>query len=177
MTEKPTVWTVGHSNRPLEEFLATLESFGIELVADVRRFPGSRRHPQFGPEALPAALAARSIDYAWLAALGGRRRVAPGPQHLGWRNASFRSYAAYMWTEDFAGGLGELAGIASARRTAMMCSEALWWRCHRALVSDALLLCGYPVVHIFGPGKSAPHSYTSPAQVVAGTLSYAAPAA
>lgn len=173
MMQATQVWTIGHSNRPLEEFLSTLEAFGIEVLADVRRFPGSRRQPQFGGEALASALAARSIDYAWLPALGGRRTVVPGPEHMGWRNASFRSYAAYMWTEEFAQGLDQLLHIASARRTVMMCSEALWWRCHRALVSDALLLLGCEVVHIFGPGSSAVHTYTSPAQVVAGRLSYA----
>jgi uncharacterized protein (DUF488 family) len=173
MKQATIVWTVGHSNRLLEELLRSLEAFGIEVVVDVRRFPGSKRHPQFGAEALSSALGARSIDYAWLPALGGRRRVPPGAQHLGWRNASFRSYAAYMWTEEFAEGLGELLHIASARRTTMMCSEALWWRCHRALISDALLFLGYEVVHIFGPGSSTVHAYTSPAHVASGMLSYA----
>ena len=173
MKQATVVWTIGHSNRSLEEFLAALGAFGIELVADVRRFPGSRRHPQFGAEALSSALRARSIDYVWLPALGGRRRVPPGPQHLGWRNASFRSYAAYMWTEEFAEGLAELLHLASARRTVIMCSEVLWWRCHRRLISDALLFLGHEVVHILGPGSSTAHAHTAPAQVNSGMLSYA----
>jgi uncharacterized protein (DUF488 family) len=172
MESKATVWTIGHSNRSAEDFVATLEAFGIETVADVRRFPGSRRHPQFGSEALAATLAARGIDYAWVPGLGGRRRAVPGPAQLGWRNASFRSYAAHMWTEDFAEGLAELLHLASARRTAMMCSEVLWWRCHRALVSDALRLLGHEVVHIFDPAHATPHAYTSPARVIDGELSY-----
>lgn len=169
-----TVWTIGHSNHSLPEFIAALQAFGVETVADVRRFPGSRRHPQFGAEALSSGLSAAGIDYAWFAKLGGRRRAVPGPQHLGWRNESFRSYAAHMWTEEFAEGLEELLHVASARRTAMMCSEALWWRCHRRLISDALKLLGCEVIHIFSPSSSAVHDYTAPARVTAGELSYPA---
>jgi uncharacterized protein (DUF488 family) len=167
-----TVWTIGHSTRSAAEFVAVLQAHGIELVADVRRFPGSRRHPHFGETALAQALGARGIDYAWLARLGGRRRQEPGPQQLGWRNASFRSYAAYTWTEEFAEGLDELLHLAAARRTAIMCSELLWWRCHRALVADVLRFIGCEVVHLADAGAGKPHPYTSPARVVEGELAY-----
>lgn len=176
MAAAGTIWTIGHSTRSADEFLALLQAHGIEAVADVRRFPGSRRHPQFGGPVLEANLAGHGIDYAWLARLGGRRRAEAGPQQLGWRNASFRSYAAYTWTEDFAQGLEELLCVAQARPTAMMCSEALWWRCHRALISDVLRFLGFPVVHILGEGAGTPHPYTAPARIVAGELVYPAQA-
>lgn len=116
------IWTIGHSNSSADEFIAALRAHGVEVVADVRRFPGSRKHPQFGP-ALAETLAALGIDYAWLAKLGGRRRDEPGIRQLGWRSPSFRSYAAFMWSEEFAEALGELTAIAQAMPTAVMCSE------------------------------------------------------
>ena len=167
-----TVWTIGHSTRSADEFLQVLQAHAIEVVADVRRFPGSRRHPQFGSEALATRLAADGIDYAWLSRLGGRRRGEAAPEHLGWRNPSFRSYAAYTWTEDFAQGLDELLCIAHARRTTIMCSELLWWRCHRALVSDVLRFLGLEVIHIAGEGPGTVHPYPSPARIVDGELTY-----
>lgn len=151
-----------------------LQAHELEMVADVRRFPGSRRHPQFGSEALAQRLAGDAIDYAWLARLGGRRRGESGPQHEGWRNPSFRAYAAYTWTEEFADGLDELLHAAQARRTAIMCSELLWWRCHRALISDVLRFLGVQVIHILDEGPGTPHPYTSPARIVEGELSYPA---
>lgn len=166
------IWTIGHSSSSDAEFIAALRTHGIEAVADVRRFPGSRKHPQFGGPALAASLAANGIDYVWLARLGGRRRDEPGPQQLGWRNASFRSYAAFMWSEEFAEGLGELANIAQAMPTAMMCSELLWWRCHRALIADALRFLGFDVVHLLREGTGKPHPYTAPARIVHGELAY-----
>jgi uncharacterized protein (DUF488 family) len=170
----PTVWTIGHSTRSGDEFLAVLQAHGIEAIADVRRFPGSRRHPQFGSEALAQALARSHIDYAWLSRLGGRRRGDSGPEHEGWRNPSFRAYAGYTWTEEFAQGLEELLVIAAAERTAIMCSELLWWRCHRALISDVLRFIGVEVIHVAGAGPGAPHPYTSPACVEEGRLTYPA---
>lgn len=169
-----TLWTIGHSTRSADDFVAALQAHAIEAVADVRRFPGSRRHPQFGSEALAGRLAAEGIDYAWLARLGGRRRGDATAEHLGWRNPSFRAYAAYTWTEEFAHGLEELLHMAAARRTAMMCSELLWWRCHRALVADVLRFVGVEVVHILtdAPGKA--HPWTSPARIVEGQLAYPA---
>lgn len=170
----PTVWTVGHSNRSAEEFLAVLCAHGIECIADVRRFRGSRRHPQFGEEALRRNLADAGIGYAGLDTLGGRRRVPAGPLQLGWRNASFRAYAAFTWTDEFAEGLAQLQDLAQARRTAMMCSEVLWWRCHRSLIADVLCFLGYEVLHITGPGPATAHPYTSPARMVEGELAYPA---
>jgi uncharacterized protein (DUF488 family) len=172
MNSAPTIWTIGHSTRSADDFVAALKAFDVDVVADVRRFPGSRRHPQFGGPELAARLADDGIDYAWLSKLGGRRRGQAGPQQAGWRNDSFRAYAAYTWTEEFAGGLEELLHIAAHRRTALMCSEVLWWRCHRALISDVLRFIGFQVIHIQSPGKSEVHPYTSPARVVDGELVY-----
>ena len=169
-----TVWTIGHSNSSADEFIAALRAHGIEAVADVRRFPGSRKYPQFGGAALAGSLAAQGIDYAWLGKLGGRRRDQPGAGQLGWRNASFRSYAAFMWSEEFAEGLVELANIAHAMPTAVMCSELLWWRCHRALIADALRFLGFDVVHVMREGAAKPHPYTAPARIVGGELAYPA---
>jgi uncharacterized protein (DUF488 family) len=170
----PTVWTIGHSTRSADAFVAVLQAHGIEVVADVRRFPGSRKFPHFGSEALAQRLVAQRIDYTWLAALGGRRRGEVGPQQAGWRNPSFRAYAAYTWSEEFAEGLAELLHIANGRPTAIMCSELLWWRCHRALIADALLFTGVPVLHIQDERAVTPHPYTSPARIVEGELSYPA---
>jgi uncharacterized protein (DUF488 family) len=167
-----TMWTVGHSTRSADEFVTVLQAHGIETLVDVRRFPGSRRHPHFGSEALAHRLAAEAIDYTWLAKLGGRRRGEAQAEHLGWRNPSFRSYAAYTWSEEFAEGLEELLHIALARPAAIMCSELLWWRCHRALVSDVLRFLGAEVIHIAGVGTGSPHPYTSPARIVEGELVY-----
>lgn len=172
MPSPATVWTIGHSNRSAGDFVATLRAHGIETVADVRRFPGSRRHPQFGGPALAETLAGEGIGYVWLSALGGRRRGPVEPEHLGWRNPSFRAYAAYTWTEEFAQGLEELLHVASAAPTAMMCSEVLWWRCHRALISDVLRFLGLEVIHLQAPGVQAVHPYTAPARIVAGELVY-----
>jgi uncharacterized protein (DUF488 family) len=167
-----TLRTIGHSTRSADEFVAVLQAHGIEALVDVRRFPGSRRHPHFGSEALAHRLAAEGIAYTWLAKLGGRRRGEAQAEHLGWRNPSFRSYAAYTWSEEFAQGLEELLHIALARPTAIMCSELLWWRCHRALVSDVLRFLGAEVIHIAGAAAGTPHPYTSPARIVDGELVY-----
>ncbi len=166
------IFTVGHSTLGADAFLATLAAHRVEVIADVRRFPGSRRHPHFCPEALAASLHGHGMDYVWLARLGGRRRDAAATQHLGWNHPSFRSYAAYTWSEEFAEGLAELLAIASAASTAIMCSELPWWRCHRALISDVLRLLGAEVLHIMGPGAPKPHPYTAPARIVAGELVY-----
>ena len=169
-----TLWTIGHSTRSADAFVHVLQAHGVELVADVRRFPGSRRHPQFGSTVLCERLAVDGIDYAWLSRLGGRRRGVAGPEHLGWRHPSFRAYAAYTWTEEFAEGLDELLHIAHAKRTAIMCSELLWWRCHRALIADVLRVLGVEVIHLLAEGPGTPHPYTSPARIVDGALSYPA---
>lgn len=171
----PGVWTIGHSTHPAAAFLALLQTHRIEALVDVRRFPGSRRHPQFGAEALATLLEAHGIAYRWVSELGGRRRpCATDPEGSAWRHPSFRAYAQHMQTEEFAQGLHTLLHVASACRTAMMCSELLWWRCHRALVSDALLANGWRVTHILGVAQESGHRLSSPARLVDGALSYRA---
>lgn len=166
------VWTIGHSSRPASEFLSVLQAWRIEAVADVRRFPGSRRHPQFGTDALADSLRSNGIDYAWLHQLGGRRKPDPASPNVAWRNASFRAYADHLATPDFAQGLDELLHMAAACRTAMMCSELVWWRCHRGLIADVLLFSGVEVTHILDGHKSSPHPYTPPARMRGGQLVY-----
>jgi uncharacterized protein (DUF488 family) len=169
-----TIWTIGHSTRPIEEFLGLLSGARIVTIADVRSFPGSRKYPQYGKEALGATLAAHGIGYEWLPALGGRRRVAPDSPNIAWRNASFRGYADYMSSPEFAQGLSQLIQLASQARTAIMCAEAVWWRCHRSMIADALSVRGIEVVHILDAKHSVVHPMTSPARVVGGTLTYVA---
>lgn len=170
-----TIWTIGHSTRTLEAFLGLLADYRIEAIADVRRFPGSRRHPYFASDALAASLPAHGIAYLWLPTLGGRRKVQPDSPNTGWRNASFQGYADYTATAEFAEGLAELLKLAASRRTALMCAEAVWWRCHRSLIADVLKLRGIEVVHIVDATHATVHPYTSPAHIVDGRLSYAAP--
>jgi uncharacterized protein (DUF488 family) len=169
-----TIWTIGHSTHAIEEFLGLLSGARIQTIADVRSFPGSRKYPQYGREALAATLAGHGIGYEWLPALGGRRRVLPDSPNTAWRNASFRGYADYMSTPEFAQGLGQLIQLASQARTAMMCAEAVWWRCHRSMIADALSVRGIEVVHILDAKHHVVHPMTSPARVVRGVLSYAA---
>jgi uncharacterized protein (DUF488 family) len=169
-----TIWTIGHSTHSLEEFLALLDGYGLQAVADVRRFPGSRRHPQFAREALEQSLPAHGISYQWVPKLGGRRRVQPDSPNTGWRNASFRGYADYLASSEFAEGLAELLAFAAHQRVALMCAEVLWWRCHRSLIADVLRSRGIEVIHILDATHSTVHPYTSPARIVNGQLSYAA---
>jgi uncharacterized protein (DUF488 family) len=169
-----TIWTIGHSTRPIEEFLGLLAGSLIEVIADVRSFPGSRKYPQYGRKALAATLGAHAIGYHWLPALGGRRRVLPDSQNTAWRNASFRGYADYMSSAEFAQGLAQLLEISSKVRTAITCSEAVWWRCHRSMIADALCVRGIEVVHIIDAKHSVVHPMTSPARVVRGALTYTA---
>jgi len=169
----PNIWTVGHSVRPLDEFLAVLAAHEIELVADVRRFPGSRRLPHYAAPALEASLAAHGVAYRWLPALGGRRRPAPASPNDGWRHPAFRAYADYAATEPFAEGLFELLMAAQGLRTAVMCAEAVWWRCHRRIIADVLVSLGVPVVHIRDARAAEPHRLAPPARIVGGRLTYA----
>lgn len=172
------VYTIGHSTRPFEEFVALLRDNGVATIADVRRFPGSRRHPQYGRDVLPAALAAHGIGYRWLPELGGRRRARPDSPNTAWRHEAFRGYADHMASDEFARGYRELLALCAAQPSALMCAEVLWWRCHRALVSDALVTDGIEVIHILGPGKIARHVLRPPARLADGQLTYApAPAA
>lgn len=172
----PVLWTVGHSTRPLESFLDVLGAHQIEVIADVRRFPGSRRFPQYGAEPLAAALAARGIAYLWIPELGGRRRGAAGAAGEGgesaWRHPAFRAYAAHTASEEFAEGLFALLMSAHGLRTAVMCAELPWWRCHRRIIADVVLSLGVPVEHIRDAGPPAPHRLTPPARLVGGRLSY-----
>lgn len=167
-----TVWTIGHSTRSLKTFLELLAHYRLEAVADVRRFPGSRRQPQFAQEPLRGALAERGIAYRWIVALGGRRRPRPNSPNISWRNASFRGYADHIASAEFADGLEELLEVTGRLRTTLMCAEAVWWRCHRALIADVLCVRGIKVVHILDETHTALHPYTSPARIVRGQLSY-----
>ena len=170
--ENKTIWTIGHSTRPFEELVAMLHSFHIELVSDIRSFPGSRKFPQYNKEALEISLLQNNIGYMHLINLGGRRKVNPDSKNTGWRNAAFRGYADYMETDAFKTAIIVLEVIASKERTAYMCSEAVWWRCHRSLVSDYFKFNGWTVMHIMGIGKIDKHPYTSPARIVTGHLTY-----
>jgi len=170
-----TAWTIGHSTRPIEEFLRLLAEHRIEALADVRRFPASRKHPQFNAENLRASLAAAGVEYVSMTELGGRRRTRPDSRNTAWRNESFRGYADYMETEPFGSAFSRLIQIVEKKRTAIMCAESLWWRCHRSLISDALKVRGYEVCHILGPGECKAHPYTAAATVADGRLSYATP--
>jgi uncharacterized protein (DUF488 family) len=171
---KPTVWTIGHSTHPLPEFLDLLQHYQIELLADVRRFPGSRRYPQYAGPALSAELDSAGIAYCWIPALGGRRRPIPGSPNTGWRHEAFRGYADFLGTEEFAGGLFELMMLAEGSRTVMMCAEVLWWRCHRRLIADVLVSLGFEVIHIMGRDQTQPHRLSPPARLEHGRLSYSA---
>jgi uncharacterized protein (DUF488 family) len=168
------IWTIGHSNKPLEGFVLLLRSHQIEALADVRRFPGSRRYPHFNGELLANSLAGACIEYSHFPELGGRRPTRKDSPNTAWRNDAFRGYADFMMTEEFQRGIERLLGIAEKKRTAVMCAEALWWQCHRSLIADFLKARGMRVWHIMGEAKVEEHPYTSPARIVDGKLSYAA---
>ena len=153
------VHTLGHSTLALEDFLALLAAHTIDTIADVRRFPASRRHPHFAREPLAASLVARGVAYSWLPALGGRRDPKPASPHVAWRNASFRAYADHMDSAEFAEGLAALSSLARDRRAAIMCAEAVPWRCHRQLIADILLVRGVEVLHVTG-GHADAHRLT-----------------
>ena len=163
---QPTLYTVGHSTRPLDEFLALLAAHGVQRLVDVRRFPGSRRHPQFGLDALASALADRGIGYVHAEALGGRRESAASDSpNRGWRNASFRAYADHMATPVFRAALDEVLDAAGRERTVVMCAEAVPWRCHRQLIADAAVARGWRVLHILAPGRADAHALHAEARV------------
>ena len=174
MPPATTIFTIGHSTRPIDEFVGILKSFAIELLVDVRSLPGSRRCPQFNAENLAASLAAAKIDYLHMKGLGGRRRALKDSTNNGWRNASFRGYADYMQTPEFQSNLEELIRLGRERRTAIMCAEAVPWRCHRSLVGDALLARGLQVEDLFSAGKCKPHMLTPLAKVTGETICYPA---
>src|SRR5215831_7830240 len=155
-----TIWSIGHGSRSLDELCAALEAASVAALVDVRSFPGSRRFPQFGREALAAALPGRGFTYTWMRDLGGRRRVRPDSVHTAWQVAGFRAYADYMETPQFRAALDGLVEAASARPTAFLCAERLWWQCHRRLLADALTVRGLRVLHILDASKQEPHALT-----------------
>lgn len=174
-TLAPSIWTIGHSTRALDEFIAALAAHGIKLLADVRLLPGSNRFPHFNNDALAESLGRHGIGYEHFRELGGRRRPRPDSLNTAWRNEAFRGYADYMETAEFERGIARLLSVADAAGpTALMCAEAVWWRCHRGLVSDYLKARGVEVLHILDAKKADPHPWTSAATLVDGRVSYAA---
>ena len=161
----PTLYTIGHSTRALEEFMALLEVYGINRLVDVRTVPRSRHVPWFNKETLPAALKPRGILYTHLSKLGGLRHAKMDSPNYGWRNASFRGYADYMVTPGFAQGIEILNRLREKRRVAIMCAEAVPWRCHRSMIADAEVVRGIPVLHIMNAKTANPHKLTSFAKV------------
>jgi uncharacterized protein (DUF488 family) len=175
MTEKttkaPTIWTIGHSTQPIEAFIERLAGPRIELVVDVRRYPGSRRHPQFGSEALQGSLAEAGIDYCHFVALGGRRRARTDSPNTVWRSEAFRGYADHLADPDYREAFDEVCALARERRCVLLCAELLWWRCHRSLIADDLVLHDWTVQHILAKGVAA-HAFREPARLVDGVPRY-----
>jgi uncharacterized protein (DUF488 family) len=172
------IFTIGHSTRTEEEFLGLLRAHGVRRLVDVRRYPGSRRHPQFSRDRLSAVLPDAGIEYVHALELGGRRNSAPDSPNTAWRSASFRAYADHMASEAFGEWLERLLAWAPAGDTAIMCAEAVPWRCHRQLIADALVARGVEVLNITGPGRAEPHVLSGHARVDArGQVTYPAPAA
>ena len=166
------IWTVGHSTRGGEEFVLILRAHEIEVLVDVRTFPGSRRYPQFNRDPLAESLREAGIDYKHKASLGGRRKPRPDSHNTAWRNEQFRGYADHMETDEFKDGVKELLELASSKRVAVMCAEAMWWRCHRSLIADYLKAEGHEVIHILDEKKTEEHPFTSAARIIDGRLSY-----
>ncbi len=165
MSEPAAVFTIGHSTRELATLIGMLRAHGIEKLIDVRTVPRSRTNPQFNRDTLPAALRAAGIDYTHMAGLGGLRHARPDSINTGWHNASFRGYADYMQTPEFAENIEQLVADANRQRIALMCAEAVPWRCHRSLIADALTARGIPVCHIMSEKRADPHRLTPFARV------------
>ena len=166
------LFTLGHSTRSIDEFLALLAEHRIERLVDVRTVPRSRHNPQFNRDLLPPVLERAGIAYTHTAALGGLRHTRKDSPNTAWKNASFRGYADYMLTPEFDRALDDLIALAGTERVAIMCAEAVPWRCHRSLIADALTARGIQVTHILGPGRTQPHSMTSFAQVEGSRVTY-----
>ena len=166
------IWTIGHSTRSMEEFVAMLRSFNITFLADIRSFPGSKRYPHFNKQNLEKKLPGDGISYIHMPDLGGRRKPREDSKNNAWRHASFKGYADHMETAIFKNAIDELQSLALQNNAAYMCSESLWWKCHRALVSDYLKIRGWNVIHITDVDKSTEHPYSSPARIVQGNLFY-----
>ena len=169
----PAVLTIGHSNHPLDRFLALLARYEVEALVDIRRFPGSRKHPHFHRDNLAIAMPKSGVKYHWLEALGGRRhKQREESPNLGLENKGFRNYADYMLSDEFREGVGKLLEFARQKQTAIMCAEGLFWQCHRRLVSDFLVANGVTVQHIMPGGELRPHTLTSGAVVEGGRITY-----
>lgn len=166
------IWTIGHSTRTIDEFLELLAVNEIQVLADIRRFPGSRKYPHFNQDALARSVTQAGSEYIEFPELGGRRRTRKDSRNTVWRNEAFRGYADYMETDEFRVGVERLLDLAADRNTAIMCSEAVWWRCHRALVADYLKSIGVTVHHILNIQKTDEHPYTSAARLKNGKLTY-----
>lgn len=170
--ETKKIWTIGHSTHTSNELVAMLKYFDIQVLADIRRFPGSRKFPQFNKDNLEKMLPENGIEYLHFEDLGGRRKPLPDSRNSAWRLDAFKGYADYMETENFKKAIKELEKVAEKKRVAFMCSEAVWWSCHRSLVSDYLKSKSWDVQHIMGVGKSQEHPYTKPARIENGKLVY-----
>jgi uncharacterized protein (DUF488 family) len=172
VSRKTGLFTIGHSNRALDEFVRMLQAHGVEVLVDVRTIPRSRHNPQFNGDALTNSLRAAKIGYSHMKALGGLRRTRKDSINAGWRNASFRGFADYMQTAEFADALGDLMALSRTKSVAIMCAEALPWRCHRSLIADALTVRGINVQHIFSETQCKSHSLTPFLKTEDGRLSY-----
>lgn len=173
MELKPnSIWTIGHSTRTFETFINLLKSVQIEFLLDVRNYPGSRRFPQFNKESLETTLPENKIQYLHVKKLGGRRKASLHSRNTLWRHPAFRGYADYMESDPFKEGIQELESTARNYRSAYMCSEAVWWRCHRSMISDYLKVHGWNVLHILDGNKVVEHPFTAPAKIINGELSY-----
>ena len=172
MSGTTEIFTIGHSTHPAERFLALLQAHEIEQVADIRTIPKSRRHPQFAREALESFLHEHRINYRHIPELGGLRKPRRDSVNTAWRHAGFRGYADHMQTKEFERGVDNLLSFARAGRTTVMCAEAIWWQCHRQLLSDALLARGVPVRHILSPAEAKPHRMSEFAKLSDGRLTY-----
>lgn len=166
------MWTIGHSTLALDAFLNLLHVNEIKALADVRSFPSSRRYPHFNRDALKNSLQSAGIEYVHLPELGGRRKARPDSVNIAWRNESFRGYADYMETDAFREGIERLQALARSKGVAIMCAEAVWWKCHRSLISDFLKASGASVTHINSATSNSPHPYTSAARIIDGKLLY-----
>ena len=166
--------TIGHSNRPLDELIGMLQAHGVDLLVDVRTVPKSRYNPQFNTDSLPAPLRTAGIEYLHMPGLGGLRHARKDSINTGWRNDSFRGYADYMQTPEFEAALGELLHVSQGRRAAVMCAEAVPWRCHRSMIADALTARGVAVEHIMTAAKRNPHQMTGFARVEGTRVTYPA---
>jgi uncharacterized protein (DUF488 family) len=171
----PDVWTIGHATRPLVDFVALLAAHGIEQLVDVRTIPRSRHNPQFNRETFPRALAEAGVAYVHMPGLGGLRRPRADSTNTGWRNAGFRGFADHMETAEFEDALSSLLELAGRRATAIMCAEAVPWRCHRSLIADAVTARGMRVTHVLGPGQAREHVLTPWAHVDGHRVSYPDP--